>query len=84
MDPLKKRFFQYHFIASLIIITLTSAICQFFWFPQPFLQLDGTWIALLMLASIDIIIGPLLTLFLVNSKKSRRELSLDMAIIILI
>ena len=37
-----------------------------------------------MLASIDIIIGPLLTLLLVSSKKSTRELSFDMAIIIII
>lgn len=84
MDTLKKRFFRYHLSASLLIITLISITCQFLWFPQPFLQLDGTWVAILMLASIDIIIGPLLTLLLVSSKKSTRELSFDMAIIIII
>jgi hypothetical protein len=84
MDPLKKRFFRYHLTASLIIILLVSAICQFLWFPQPFLQLDGTWMALMMLAGVDIIIGPLLTLLLVSSKKSKRELSLDMAVIVII
>lgn len=84
MDPLKKRFFNYHLTASLIIILLVSAICQFRWFPQPFLQLDGTWIALLTLASVDIIIGPLLTLLLVSSKKSARELSLDIIVIVMV
>jgi len=84
MDLLKKRFFRYHLSASILFITLIIFTCQFFWFPQPFLQLDGTWIAILTLASIDIILGPLLTLLLVSSKKSKRELSLDMAIIIII
>jgi hypothetical protein len=84
MDPLKKRFFRYHLTASITIILLVSAICQFLWFPQPFLQLDGTWMALLMLAGVDIIIGPLLTLLLVSIKKSKRELSLDMAVIVII
>lgn len=84
MDPLKLSFFRYHFSVSFLIILLISAICQFLWFPQPFLQLDGTWVALLMLASIDIIIGPLLTLLLVSSKKSRRELIIDMVIIAII
>jgi hypothetical protein len=84
MDSLKLKFFLYHLLTSLIIVISLSVICQFYWFPAPFLIIDGTWIALITLAVVDIIIGPLLTLFLVTSKKSPRELLLDMTIIVII
>lgn len=82
VDKLKLKYFFYHLIASLSIVVSFSLICQFFWFPSPFLILDGTWIALVILASIDIIIGPLFTLFLVSSKKKFRENLFDLLIIL--
>jgi hypothetical protein len=57
-------------------------VCQYLWFPTPFLRLDGTWRALLTLATVDIVIGPLLTLILVSAKKSKRELYIDMLVIL--
>lgn len=84
MDVLKLKFFRYHLFTSLIVVISLSMLCQFYWFPAPLLMIDGTWLALLILAIVDIIIGPLLTLLLVSSKKSRRELLLDMFIILTI
>ncbi|RHW76697.1 hypothetical protein [Colwellia sp. RSH04] len=84
MDSLKRKFFIYHLSVSIITVILLSSICQFYWFPSPFLLLDGTWIALLTLALVDIIIGPLLTLLLVSSKKSSKEIIFDMVVIITI
>lgn len=82
VDNLKLKYFSYHLLASLSIVISFSLICQFFWFPSPFLKLDGTWIALITLASIDIIIGPLFTLLLVSSKKTFRENTIDLTIIL--
>jgi hypothetical protein len=82
MDRLKKRFFLFHLCSSLVIISVTSLICQQYWFPDPFLLIDGTWFAISLLAIIDIIVGPLLTLLLVNSKKSNSELKVDLIIIL--
>lgn len=82
MNPLKKKYFLRHLYASLIVVSTLSFICQYFWFPAPFLMLDGTWFAIIILAATDIIIGPFLTLLLAHSKKSTRELRLDLAIIL--
>jgi phosphoglycerol transferase MdoB-like AlkP superfamily enzyme len=84
VNKFKKKYFSYHLIASIIIVISFSLICQFIWFPSPFLKLDGTWRALLTLASIDIIIGPLFTLLLISSKKSFRENFFDLVVIITI
>jgi len=83
-NTLKLQFFKWHLSASLGVVTLISLLCQWLWFPAPFLLLDGTWIALLILAGVDITLGPLLTLLLVSSKKSKRELVIDMSIILLV
>jgi hypothetical protein len=64
-----------------MVLTL-GIVCQYLWFPTPFLRLDGTWRALLTLATVDIVIGPLLTLILVSAKKSKRELYIDMLVIL--
>lgn len=84
MDKLKLKYFSYHLITSLFIVISISFICQFIWFPAPFIQLDGTWKALLIIASIDIIIGPLFTLLLVSSNKTIRENIFDLTIILTI
>lgn len=84
MDPLKKKYFLYHLLLSLTIVSTASIICVVFLFPRPFLSLDRTSHALTILATIDVVLGPLLTLILVNSKKSKRELLLDFAFILTI
>ncbi len=84
MNTFKLKFFSYHLAISLLVVILLSGLCQFYWYPSPFLLLDGTWIALLTIAIVDIIIGPLLTLILVTSKKSKRELVIDICVIITI
>ena len=84
MDVLKRRYFIWHLISSLSVISFISFICLTFWFPEPFLSIDGTWIALLILATVDIILGPLLTLLLVTTKKSPRERLLDMLVIVVL
>ncbi len=84
MDSLKLKFFLLHLTTSLVVVIGITLTCQFLWFPTPFLQIDGTWIALLTLAGVDITLGPILTLLLVSSKKSKHELLTDMLIIITI
>jgi hypothetical protein len=84
IDPLKKKYFYLHLYSSLVAIISISIICQYFWFPEPFLQLDATWFAILTLSCIDIIIGPCLTLLLVHSKKSKLELRIDLVVILAI
>jgi len=84
MDILKRKYFSWHLASSMVIVTTIGLTCQFLWFPTPFLQIDGTWFALLILAAVDITLGPLLTLLLVSSKKSTGELVVDMFVIVAI
>lgn len=84
MDSLKLKFFVWHLCASIVIVFTLTIVCQYFWFPMPFLQIDGTWRALLTLGVVDVIIGPLLTLLLVSSKKPIRELVIDMIVVLII
>jgi phosphoglycerol transferase MdoB-like AlkP superfamily enzyme len=82
MDYLKLKLFKWHLVSSLLIVGGIAFICNVFWFPKPFLLLDGTWIALLILAIVDVILGPLLTLLLVSSKKTKKALWFDLIIIL--
>ena len=84
MDKLKLTFFKWHLSFSVIIVLSISLLCQFYWFPSPFLMLDGTWVGLFIMATIDIVIGPLLTLLLVSSKKTKRAIAVDLVSILLI
>ncbi len=84
MDKLKLKFFCYHLAFSSLIVTTLCFVCLLIWFPSPFLTLDGTWVALFILAICDIIIGPLFTILLVSSKKSPKENVIDLALILVI
>ncbi|XQW84405.1 hypothetical protein ACOYR1_14870 [Thalassotalea piscium] len=81
MSPIKIKYFKSHLIISLLIVLTISIICQFLWFPSPFLFIDGTWIALLILATVDIILGPSLTFLLINSVKSKKAILVDIFVI---
>lgn len=84
MDLLKKTFFIKHLLGSITTVIIISIICLYLWFPSPFILLDGTWLALLILAGVDITLGPLLTLMLVSSKKSTRAILVDMTLILIL
>ena len=84
MDNLKIRYFKTHLAVSFVAIVVITSFCAFYWFPFPFIVLDGTWRALLLLALIDLIIGPLLTFIISSSKKSFREQFSDLMIIVII
>ena len=82
MDLRKKEYFIKHLLGSITTVLIISITCLWLWFPSPFILLDGTWIALLILAGVDITLGPLLTLMLVSSKKSIHAIVVDMTLIL--
>ena len=73
--------FLLHFIITLFAVTAVAAIIFLVWFPEPFDQMVGGRKLLLLLAGCDLILGPLLSLVIFNSKKTRYELTLDYALI---
>lgn len=73
-----------HFVVSAAILFIISAVVIFLWFPFPYSQLSGGLYLLIILCGIDLVCGPLLTAILFNNKKSKKELSIDISVIVVI
>lgn len=67
------------------LVGLTAAAVVFgLWFPYPYRNLAGGQTLFLLLVSVDVVCGPLLTAVLFNPRKSRRELTLDLSLVALV
>ncbi len=66
-----------HFLITLVFAAGVAAVIFLVWFPAPFDQMMGGQKLFLLVLACDLILGPLLSLVIFNSKKSRRELTQD-------
>ena len=73
-----------HFLFSLSVFTLFVGILLLFWYPNPYFSASGGWQGLRLVAVVDLVLGPLITLVIFNPSKSRRELSIDIGVVLLI
>jgi hypothetical protein len=73
-----------HLICSLIIATLAGILVFGVWYPFPYRNLLGGRELFLLVISVDVVCGPLLTFVLYNPRKSRLELSCDLGLVVLI
>lgn len=73
-----------HFLSSLFIFSLLLWIIIKIWYPQPFFSSSGGWQGLKIVALIDLVLGPLITLIIYNSTKSKKELMTDVGTIIIL
>lgn len=71
-----------HLLGSLLVATLAAVLVFIVWYPPPYDQLSGGLKLFLVLVGVDVVCGPLLTLVLFNPKKSNRELTIDMLLVI--
>ena len=71
--------FAIHLILSLLIFSTLVLTMYFFWFPGDLFFLDGGIQGLKLVAMVDLVLGPLLTLVLF--KPGKKGLVLDMATI---
>lgn len=70
-----------HFCLSLGLFSIIFFVLFTLWYPEPYFTASGGWQGLKIAASIDLVLGPLLTLVIYNPAKSARELTLDLAVI---
>ena len=70
-----------HFSISLLIFSVFVVVLINFWYPAPYFTAAGGWQGLKIVAAIDLILGPALTLIVFNIKKSKKELYTDLSII---
>jgi hypothetical protein len=73
-----------HLTISVIIIACIAAIIFAVWFPGAYADFAGGVRLFWLIAGVDMVLGPLLTLVVFNLKKPRAELVRDLMIIALI
>ncbi len=65
----KARAFAIHLTASVTIFLIFLGIMFFVWYPAPYFEIDGGWRVLRILAGVDVVLGPLLTLIVFEPGK---------------
>lgn len=73
-----------HLALSLAIAALAGLLVFGIWYPYPFREISGGRELFLLVVTVDVILGPLITLAVFNRKKPWTELRRDLAIVALI
>lgn len=76
--------FAIHLALSLVVLGVLLYLLFVHWFPGYLFDTDGGWQALRVIAGVDIVLGPMLTLIAANPSKSTRELRQDFSLIALV
>lgn len=71
--------FSLHLAISLLVFSSLVAMMLLFWFPGDLFFIDGGWQGLKLVAMVDLVLGPALTLLLY--KPNKPKLALDMSLI---
>jgi hypothetical protein len=71
----------FHFCLSLTLFSVIFFVLLSLWYPEPYFSAAGGWQGLKIVAGIDVVLGPLLTLVIFNPTKSTRELRMDLTLI---
>ena len=70
-----------HFLVTLVMAVAAAALIFLVWYPHPFESMLGGTRFFLLICICDLVLGPLTSLIIYNSKKSRRELIFDYSVI---
>lgn len=73
-----------HVLLSVVVLLLVALLVFVFWFPPPLGQLAGGLRLFGTLLGVDLVCGPLLTLLLYRTTKTRLALAVDFALIALL
>ena len=71
--------FLVHVGISLTLVLTLAAATWLFWYPPPYFRFDGGWQVLRLVAVVDVVLGPLLTL--VVYRRGKKGLAIDLSII---
>jgi hypothetical protein len=70
-----------HLGLSLALAALAGLLVFFVWYPYPYRELSGGRELFLLLVSVDVVMGPLLTLAVFDTRKPLKELRRDVTMI---
>jgi hypothetical protein len=74
----------WHFAGSLLVAFIVAALVFGVWFPYPYRQLAGGTELFFLIMGVDIVCGPLLTFVLFNPAKPKRELFMDLSLVVIL
>ncbi|CAN5416042.1 N/A [soil metagenome] len=74
--------FGLHLLASAIVAALSAALVYMLWYPGMLAYASGVSTIFLLLVGVDVVLGPVITLIVFNTKK--KELKRDLTIVVLI
>lgn len=70
-----------HFAVTLVFAGIAAALIFLVWYPAPFGKLIGGTELFILVVGCDLVLGPLLSLVVYDSRKSRGKLVLDYSVI---
>lgn len=70
-----------HFLISALILLVVGGLIFFVWYPHPYRVLAGGLNLFLLVAAVDVVLGPVCTFAVASAKKSLKELRMDVALI---
>ena len=73
-----------HLALSLAVAGLAALLVFGVWYPYPYREISGGRELFMLVVTVDVILGPLITLAVFNRKKPGSELRRDLAIVVLI
>lgn len=80
----KFKAFGIHFLVTLALAAVAAWIIFGIWFPAPFAAMVGGYELFFLVVGCDLALGPLMSLVIYNSRKSRRELILDYTLVAIV
>jgi hypothetical protein len=73
--------FLIHFVVSLFFAGLSALLVFRYWYPGAYREMSGGVDIFTLIVCVDLILGPLITFVIVNAKKTRRHLLLDISFV---
>lgn len=73
-----------HALLSVIIFSSIFFVLISLWYPPPYFTAAGGWEGLKIAAMVDLVLGPLLTFIIFDTKKARKKIILDLSFIIML
>jgi hypothetical protein len=77
----KFRAFGIHFATTLAVAALAAGLIFLVWYPPPFGTMVGGFKLFMLITGIDLALGPLVSLVIYDSRKSRRALVFDYTVV---
>ena len=73
-----------HLFFSAILAATCAALVFLVWYPAPYGAMSGVSDLLVLMLAVDVVLGPLVTLVVFNTRKPRAELVRDLAVVVLV